>query len=332
MGGYLEAPTPQDHAQSPKRTKFDPIHLNSTQPCSKRNEIELETGTSRECYRLIHPTEINVAEAEDGEGQKKRKSNGAVASRRVPSAEAGGADASTGATPTLRLAEDSRFFYAHLRAGGKLRLHRTSTPLVSYRHRLGMSQSSSTPRKLLLRLRAKAWEDIVFHGGGNSAKWTEGFAIWGAGRDGKDFLKALSLEVAAKVLCFVDVDAKKIERVRWYDNPALGRRRIPILHFSVLSKSAACEPAHFGRIEKKTCGEHDFRVVPNPRLQTSERIVAPKSVKARKKHEANDSLDPEILRQLPVVVCVAMYRTNGALERNVASIGRTEGKDLWHIM
>ena len=43
------------------------------------------------------------------------------------------------------------------------------------------------------------------------------------------------------------------------------------------------------------------------------------------------SLDPSVIRDLPVVVCVAMYRTNGALESNVASIGRVEGKDVWHI-
>ena len=54
---------------------------------------------------------------------------------------------------TLRLAEDLRFFHEHLRAsGGLLKLHRTSQPLVTCRHRAGQSQSSSTPRKLLLNL------------------------------------------------------------------------------------------------------------------------------------------------------------------------------------
>merc|ERR1712154_346791 len=37
----------------------------------------------------------------------------------------------------------------------------------------------------------------------------------------------------------------------------------------------------------------------------------------------------QLLPTLPVVVCVAMYRTNGVLESNVMSIGRTEGDDLW---
>ena len=39
----------------------------------------------------------------------------------------------------------------------------------------------------------------------------------------------------------------------------------------------------------------------------------------------------ETLHELPVVVCVAMYRSNGILEKNVANIGRKEGFDLWHF-
>ena len=40
---------------------------------------------------------------------------------------------------------------------------------------------------------------------------------------------------------------------------------------------------------------------------------------------------PDLLMTLPVVVCVAMYHLNGALEANVNLIGRTEGVDLWHF-
>ena len=70
---------------------------------------------------------------------------------------------------TMRLAEDLRFFYAHLsypyidetkedlcdceEVKGSLKVIRTTEPLLSYRHRAGQSQSSSTPRKLLLQLR-----------------------------------------------------------------------------------------------------------------------------------------------------------------------------------
>ena len=39
----------------------------------------------------------------------------------------------------------------------------------------------------------------------------------------------------------------------------------------------------------------------------------------------------EMLPKLPVIVCVAMYRTNGVLEQNVKNINRSEGVDLWHF-
>ncbi|KAL7452905.1 hypothetical protein ACHAWC_004620 [Mediolabrus comicus] len=243
-------------------------------------------------------------------------------------------------SPTLRLAEDTRLFYAHIRAGGTLHLHRTatSTPLVSYRHRAGMSQSSSTPRKLLMKLRAKAWEDIVFFGNkgaGNDDEtvWSKhGFAIWGAGRDGKDFLKALTPEVACRVVCFVDVDYNKIEKIKFYDNPSIGVR-VPIVHFSELVKDPGACPTAFGRVSKeKTAVANSF-----DRSHTKTGITCEepsrKKAKTQSMPEAKlgSSLDPSVLQDLPVVVCVAMYRTNGALESNVASIGRVEGKDLWHI-
>jgi hypothetical protein len=241
-------------------------------------------------------------------------------------------------SPTLRLAEDTRLFYAHIRAEGTLHLHRTSAPLVSYRHRVGMSQSSGTPRKLLIQLRAKAWEDIVFFGTDSNTTtiWSkQGFAIWGAGRDGKDFLKALSPEVASRVVCFVDVDSNKIEKIKFYDNPSIGRR-IPILHFSMLAKNPnACnvDSVAFGRVSKEKKLGDAFDT--NTQKGTTPECEEPKRKKqktqstAKTKHDT--SVDPNVLRDLPVVVCVAMYRTNGALESNVASIGRIEGKDMWHI-
>ena len=258
-----------------------------------------EDASDNSLYRLVHPSEAT--------------------------------DTTTNTTQinTLRLAEDTRLFYAHLHAGGKLHLHRTKTPLVIYRHRSGMSQSSNTPRRLLLRLRVKAWEDIVYKN--NALSWTNGFAIWGAGRDGKDFIKALSPEVAAKVFCFVDVDQKKIETVKWYENPALlGKRKIPILHFSVLSNDSNKSSESFGHIDKKARGEDTFNIVSKMKEPSQIETLAPKENQKGKKKETQ--IDSEVLQQLPVVVCVAMYRTNGALEANVKSIGRTEGKNLWHII
>ncbi len=168
-----------------------------------------------------------------------------------------------------------------------------------------------------------------------------------AGRDGKDFLKALGPDVVSKVVCLVDVDRKKIESIKWYDNPALlGGRRIPILHFSALARGGGGVGdgggEKFGRIDKGRCGEDDLTVAPsshrrgvrsNEDRDGHERALPSGATKKRKGEErARDSIEPEVLRRLPVVVCVAMFRTNGALESNVASIGRIEGEDLWHVI
>lgn len=281
LGGYVEAP---------------PITLDKSEQSLKRTKTQLEAEDK--VYKLIHPSELPALSAAANEGSRKRK--------RSTMKEA--------SIDTIRLAEDTRFFYAHILNGGGMHLHRTATPLVTYRHRVGMSQSSSTPRRLLLKLRTKAWEDIVFN---REDAWRAGFAIWGGGRDGKDFLKALSPSAAAKVVCFVDVDEKKIEQIKYYDNPDFGRR-IPILHFTQLAKNLGV--SSFGKIEK-TCNKDTFNLT---RPAVGENETRPSETRP-------SDIEPEVLHGLPVVVCVAMYRTNGALERNVASIGRVEGQNLWHI-
>jgi glycosyltransferase involved in cell wall biosynthesis len=65
----------------------------------------------------------------------------------------------------------------------------TIKPLLIYRHLPGCTQSARTSRKLLMQLRVKAFEDLVLRP--NTLAWNE-FAIWGAGRDGKEFFKYLS--------------------------------------------------------------------------------------------------------------------------------------------
>ncbi|KAL3810117.1 hypothetical protein ACHAXA_008250 [Cyclostephanos tholiformis] len=207
-----------------------------------------------------------------------------------------------------------------------------------------MSQSSNTPRRLLLKLRVKAWEDAVFRSSstaivGNDdddrqgGRWSDGFAVWGAGRNGKDFLKALSPDVLSKVVCLVDVDQRKIESIRWYDNPSLlGRgNRIPILHFSDLTRdgNVGTGDVKFGRIDKRKCEEGDFVVA------SSHQRARLNEVRTKGRNfdtERQSDVDREVLRRLPVVICMAMFQTNGALESNVASIGRVEGKSLWHII
>jgi len=296
---------------------------------------------------------------------------------------------------TLRLAEDLRLFHAHLsypfgRHGqksnmederGTLKLIRTAEPLLTYRHREGQSQSSSTPRKLLLQLRTKAFTDTIIL---QNRKWTEdGFIIWGAGRDGKDFFKALPDDVKACVRAFVDVDEKKIAS-GYYSAPkdikcdqglVLGKLekknrrkdcyKIPLVHFSLIASDdekrkqmmkqfldGPTDDEIAGRITKEKpsnakeqrggAGEQHLplpqkRSVDNSNTDKANKRAKVSSVQRQihaipKKDVVNfDMIEQNILSKLPVVVCVALYRTNGVLERNVKNIGREEGSDLWHF-
>lgn len=243
---------------------------------------------------------------------------------------------------TLRLAEDLRFFHAHIYSNGLLHLHRARNdpdkPLVTYRHRLNQSQSYQTSRKLLLHLRALAFENCILkENSGNSTNndaWrvhNGKFVVWGAGRDGKDFVKALSEEARKRVFCFVDVDFKKIKQ-GYYDNRELSLR-IPIVHFSLLAQDSETraqllqENTTFGQISKSKDKERDAQNDNQPKKKKqkpSENLEAASPQVAK-------SVDLSILPNLPVVVCVAMYRTNGALEQNVGSVGRVEGENIFHF-
>eukprot|EP00978_Attheya_sp_CCMP212_P007438 scaffold17244_cov55-Attheya_sp.AAC.1 len=343
LGGYIEAPAPK------------PTTLDAAATAATANESALEeeeedmkhkdssSGNDGRIYKLIHPVHDTAQ--------------------------------------TLRLAEDLRFFYAHLHAHGRLQRVASSVgPLVTYRHRAGMSQSSSTSRKLLLQLRVKAFEDNILlqqqqqqpheH---NHNRWKHGFVVWGAGRDGKDFVKSMRPQLRDRVVCFVDVDDKKIAAGHYW-NPNWGKK-IPIVHFSWLasnpiqqeelhnswmneSQSNTSDCVH-GRINKKRpCptnngGDNDNandtsrvkdttickvpEVSSTPPTENSRGSPSPLLLLSKQKTTAivrTKSLGRDFLNSLgsmPVVVCVAMYRTNGVLESNVKSIGRTEGLDLWHF-
>lgn len=233
---------------------------------------------------------------------------------------------------TLRLAEDLRFFHQHLQHAGVLKI--VQTPLVVYKHRQGLSQSSETPRKLLLHIRVLAFSHRILDNTWLPTRINPdaSFCIWGAGRDGKDFLKALTPVLRSRVYCFVDVDDKKISRN--YVNRDL-QLNIPIVHFSLLASDsdlreqlqrAWCDgngSIQYGRIDKGRC--------PATTTETTAAATIEPATKKQRLESIIDSkkLDMALLAHIPVVVCVAMYRTNGALEHNVNSIGRTEGKDLW---
>ncbi len=142
LGGYIEAPYPLNTTPSISRPNDDGIKDHDDNHHSDEN-CELTNNTVNQVYKLIHPIHDDPQ--------------------------------------SLRLAEDLRFFHAHLlyksnvdnntdndehqeklyNNGGKLKLVRTNEPLLKYRHRLGQSQSSSTSRKLLLHLRTKAFVDTI---------------------------------------------------------------------------------------------------------------------------------------------------------------------------
>lgn len=250
---------------------------------------------------------------------------------------------------TLRLAEDLRFFHAHLEQKGTLHLLRRA--LVVYRQlqatpcstlattggnhhaALGCSQSSQTSRKLLLQLRVLAFEETVLKR--CSDVWHT-FVVWGAGRDGKDFCKMLSDSMRQRICCFVDVDEKKIAQ-GYYVNREI-HAKIPIVHFSLLIQDKQVRERLQARwLEGDDDHDPGFGRITKAKPEDSIRwqLVQPVSKKQRRRalyNLGNTNFDMSLLPKLPVVVCVPLYRTNGALERNVATITRTEGENLWHVI
>lgn len=163
------------------------------------------------------------------------------------------------------LCEDLKFFYAHLdqteqdyRNGAMQRLFMVPKPLVVYRYAPG-SMSSKTPRRVLLRIRVRAFERRVL------CEWPQ-FTIWGNGRDGRNFFNELKPEYRDKVKEFCDIDERKI-RKGYYSSET--NKHYDVVHFS---KAKA-----------------------------------------------------------PIVVCVALDRTEGELQRNVATLGLREGVDYYYF-
>jgi hypothetical protein len=137
--------------------------------------------------------------------------------------------------------EDTLFFHRHLARGGALA--RVPQPLVEYSY-APASQSWRMPRALLLEVRVALFEERVLglRGAAADGPWPPGsrFTIWGAGRDGKAFFKALSAQGQARVRNFCDIDAGKVGHA--YPPPPGKRRRtdgaadaapasVPIIHW-----------------------------------------------------------------------------------------------------
>lgn len=141
-------------------------------------------------------------------------------------------------------AEDLRFFLSHLLLGGDLfRVGDAATPVVSYRWSAGSGASKCT-RRLMIDLRAKAFEERIL-----DKAWTgQRFRIWGAGRDAKHFVRALTPHTRLRISAMIELN----ERIcgRDYVTPAgVNPRekgnvaRIPIVHFeSAESAASAGDP------------------------------------------------------------------------------------------
>ena len=158
--------------------------------------------------------------------------------------------------------EDMLFLQAHVLRGGALR-RVDGEPLVVYRYHADAA-SHAIPRRTILRHRVEAIEAAVLSPKARDGDGWRSFTIWGAGRDGREFFKALTPATRARVAAFCDVDPTKVGTdYQFYE------WRVPVVHF---------------------------------------RDATP-----------------------PFVTCVALDRTHGAFEANLASLGLTEGVDYFYF-
>jgi len=128
-------------------------------------------------------------------------------------------------------------------------------------------------------------------GGPDAARWSS-FMLWGAGRDGRNVYNDLSPAARQRVAAFVDVDPAKIGT--------------PYLYVPDAPPPPPEEGGGGG-------GGGGPRKKKRKRVATAVPVLHFSEVKP------------------PFLVCVAMGRTDGALERNVASLGYVEGQDYWHF-
>lgn len=135
------------------------------------------------------------------------------------------------------------------------------------------------------------------------------------------------------VKCFVDVDEKKI-RAKYYVNKEIGVK-LPVVHFSELAKNDSSGVATQSSILQQNGEEENgYRgsSSASTALPNSTRIQKERKTEHVAKKQRRELSSSAKFSHLPVIVCVAMYRTNGALESNVRSVGRTEGVNLWHFI
>ena len=110
------------------------------------------------------------------------------------------------------------------------------------------SGCSRVRRRQLLSIRAASFERRVLA----QPSWQRpGFVIWGAGRDGRNFLNELSPEARARVVAMCDVDPNKVgtRYCNWRAAPPID---VPIVHFSeAKGPVVVCVSLRRGTEEKK---------------------------------------------------------------------------------
>ena len=117
-------------------------------------------------------------------------------------------------TPFATFPEDTIFFHRHLEAAAKsgtaTPLVRVDAPVILYRYSPS-SLSWRVPRSTLNATRALLFEErILAPRGGDGGPGLKDVAIWGAGRDGKEFFNALSPAGKERITHFLDVDPRKV--------------------------------------------------------------------------------------------------------------------------
>ena len=248
---------------------------------------------------------------------------------------AGGASSGSAVKAPLPVPEDLVFFLRHLERGGRLR--RVDEELLVYRHTPGASLSARFPRRHLLRTRLRFFERRVLdprgprEGGG---AWCEGFTIWGAGRDGRNFYNDLAPRYRATVRAFCDVDANKIGRDY-------------VTQYRVADEAAAAAAAANDDAPKAgTAAADDGNAAADAAGAVGDDAAAASASQKKKRRKkkgakggGKKAKGPVVRVPVvhfrdaapPIVCCVAMGRTAGAFEANVASLGLREGRDYFHF-
>lgn len=189
--------------------------------------------------------------------------------------------------------EDLDFLYRHVARGG--RLLRLDEPLTLYR--LNPAGASRAIDWLaLLSVRMRAFERLVLEPLDAAAT----IVIWGAGRDGRRFYRALSDHWQRRVAAFCDVDADKLG---CFAPPPPYRCEIR----ARLNADAGRTPAYATKA--------DYAAL----------FGAPAPPPVPVVHIDDPRVRP------PVVTCVALDRTDGNFEANIAARNWIEGKDFWYF-